>query len=419
MSTIPPSVAPVTTIDRSAAASAKGPRLQRLRAALFLLEAVADDSSIQAYAAVEAKGDAAIVTASANESTTYSEEDKNYGADGAFTFVSEAVINSVVIFADQWLWWRASSKLRLGLYTTVNTGKEKNSGRVKDLGLSLPKKPILEHLIKRDFESDSKLLPCVIALVLDAYGAQYKSAPTNGYLATLKQWSDKEWIYFLSHITWLFVEADETKSQEKVIDAIKKCRFYNERHEGNEDLICSALVDLFDEKQLAAEFTDRFVHASHIELLFKKVESGEIRRTDPLWEGWKNVLPPADQRSVSEKIMSVCPTISKKTLNRYQRRTADGLREKEAHEQDKNVVAMRYHIYDECEQALASLVACAPTLTEAQLESEIENLTRRAIRRVTERAKEYGYGYKTDSFVHGLVLELFDSCFLSFDMGDP
>ena len=419
MNDISTNPAPVTTINRDASRSAKGPRLQRLRAALFLLEAIADDSSVQVYAAVEAIGDVAITTASASGSNVHSEEDKNYDTDGAFTFVSEPVINSVAIFADQWLGWRNSSTLRFGLYTTANTGKEKNSERIKGLNISLPSKSILEHLIAHDYGSDPKLLPCVEALVLDEYETQYKAVPGKGHLATLKQWSDNDWINFLSRITWLFVEADEAQSETKVIAAIKKCKYYNERHDGKEDLISSALVDLFDKKQLAANYTDRFVHASEVQLLFKKVESGEIRRTDPSWEGWKNVPAPTDQRNVAEKLLSICPTISSRTLERYRRRTADGLREKEEHEQDKNVIAMRYHIYDECEQLLASAMAQARTLTEAQLESEIEKLTERAIERVSERAKEYGYAYKTNSFVRGLILELFDSCFLAFDVEEP
>jgi hypothetical protein len=73
------------TIDRSAAASAKGPRLQRLRAALFLLDAVAERANVQAYASVEAEGDAFIATSTSTESSAYSEEDKNYDAYSGVT----------------------------------------------------------------------------------------------------------------------------------------------------------------------------------------------------------------------------------------------------------------------------------------------------------------------------------------------
>ncbi|WP_404364372.1 hypothetical protein ACIHQR_29980 [Corallococcus coralloides] len=406
-----------STIDRSAANSAKGPRLQRLRVALFLLDAIAERENVQAYAAVEAEGDVFVATSTSTLSTAYSEEDKNYDEDGAFTFVSAAVINSIVLFADQWLNWRGSATLKFGLCTTVAIGKEKNAGRVKELGLKLPSKAILELLRARDY-SDPDLLPCVIALVLDEYEAQYKKTPSAiGYLSILKSWSQEKWIEFLGLISWLFSDADESKAEEKLVEGVKKCRFYNDLHEGKEEIVSSALLDLFDKKQLAPHFGDRFVHASEVDVLFRKVASGEIRATDPTWRAWVHVPTPTDQRNVSEKLTAACPTLSSPALKRYQRRTAAGLLELDAHAQDKNILALRYQIFDVCEGALSALVARTTMLTEAQLETELNNLTSLAVERVAERAKEYGYSHRTETFVRGLVLELFDSCFLAFDEG--
>ena len=334
---------PDPTIPRSAAGSAKGHRLQRLRATLFLVEAVADDENVQAYAAIEAAGDAFLATATAAGSTAYSEEDKNYDEDGAFTFVSPAVINTVVIFVDLWVTWRYSERLQLGLYTTVTVGKERQAGRVKDLGLTLPAKPILELLRDRDY-SDPQLLPCVKALVIAEYAAQYKDAKSAGYLEAVKSWPDATWTELLGKIRWLFGDEDETACEQRATDAVRTCRFHQACHEGKEDLIVSALVDLFDRKQLAADFADRFVHASELALVFKRVESGEITRIDPTWDAWNKLPPPTDQRNVGDKLLAVCPTLSSATLSRYQRRTADGLAELEEHGQDKNVLAMRYQI---------------------------------------------------------------------------
>lgn len=406
-----------STIDRSAANSAKGPRLQRLRVALFLLEAIAEKENVQAYAAVEAEGDVFVATSTSTTSTAYSEEDKNYDEDGAFTFVSEAVINSVVLFADQWLNWRGSTTLKFGLYTTVAIGKEKTAGRVKELGLNLPSKPILELLRAHDY-SDPDLLRCVIALVLNEYEEQYKKKPSAiGYLPILKNWPPEKWIEFLSLISWLFADADEKKAEKKLVEGVKKCRFYNELHEGKEEIVSSALLDLFDKKQLARNFSERFVHASEVDVLFRKVASGEIRATDPTWRVWDHVPTPIDQRNVREKLTAACPTLSGSALQRYQRRTAAGLAELDEHVQDKNILALRYQIFDVCEGALSALAARTTTLTEAQLATELDNLTSLAVARVAERAKEYGYSHKTETFVRGLVLGLIDSCFLALDEG--
>lgn len=404
------------TINRSAAPSAKGPRLQRIRVALFILDAVAQRENVQAYAAVEVEGDAFLATATAAQSTAYSEEDKNYDADGAFTFVSDAVLNSLVIFIDQWLNWQFSKTLRFGFYATVAVGKEKHAGRVKDLNLTLPSKPILELLHARDY-SDCSLLPCVKALILSEYEKQYSKSASQGHLQTLQSWQDQPWKDFLGLVSWLFAHEDEAAAWKQLVEAVKKCRFYNESHEAKEDIVASALLDLFDQKQLASDYGERFVHASEVALLFRKVAAGELCGIDPTWRAWKDVPPPTDTRNVTEKLTAACPSVSKAALSRYQRRTAAGLVELEEHSQDKNVVAMRFQIYDVCEEAISQLTAKASGMTEGELESELARLTQAALVRVNQRANEYGYAHKTEAFIRGLVLELFDSCFLSLDRG--
>jgi hypothetical protein len=245
-------------IDRCAAASAKGPRLQRLRAAQFLLDAVTQQENVLAYASVEAEGDVFVATATASETVAYTEEDKNYAEDGAFTFVTPAVINSIVIFADQWLKWQYSERLRFGLYTTVTVGKEKCAGRVKDLAIALPGEPMIDLLRSNNF-ADAALLSCVKALVLDEYARQYRNANVPGHLATLQDWDDATWRQFLGKITWLFAEPDEQGAYLRAVDAVRACPFFNERIEGKEDLVVSCLLEMFDRRQLAADFIERFI----------------------------------------------------------------------------------------------------------------------------------------------------------------
>lgn len=423
MSTTPPlsHATPKTTtsstIDRSAAESAKGPRLQRLRAALFLLDAIADDDNLQAYAAVEALGDASITTANAKTTASYFEEDKNYDSNSTLTFASTATLNSIVIFLDQWIDSRYSTTVRFGFYTTASIGKEKNAGRAKALNLTLPEKPILELLCARDYNAPN-LLACVVALVLNEYEEQYQGRARNGHLSAIKCWSTNDWVSFFDLVKWLFSEADESDAYAALLKAIRQCRYYNDKHEGKEELLAATLVDLFDRKQGAADFSQRFVHASEVELRFIKVANGTTLPTDPLWAKWETIPPPSDQRNVSEKFLAVCPALPIKAMERYRRHTADGHLELEAHLQDKNVLAMRYQIYDACADVLDDMTERAATLTAAELKQTIEELTQRAMQRVMERAAEYGYSHKTESFVRGLLLELFDSCFLAFPESD-
>lgn len=417
ISPVPATVPSPGTIDRSASDSAKGPRLQRLRAALFIVKATSENANIQAYAAVEAHGDAYLATATAEGVAHYAEEDKNYDPSGSFTFVSPAIINSMVLFVDQWIEWRASESLRFGLYTTVDCAKERNAGRVKELGLSLPSKSLLGHLRDRDY-TDPSVLPCVKALVLDEYERQYKAAGLRGHEAVLRSWSDQDWRVFLSKIVWLFGSEDEVALEAMLLAAIEAAPYFTDAHRGKAELISAVLLDLFDKKQTARVFAARFVHASQVELIFSKVASGEVQRVDPTWRRWGNVPAPADQRNITEKLLAVCPEIPIPTLARLQRRTAAGLDELNELQQDKNVVAMQFWIYDTCEQVLSNARARAILQSEPtgeDLEREIENLTQASLIPIRARAADYRYSYTSETLIRGLLLTLFDSCYLTFD----
>lgn len=403
------------TIERSASTSAKGPRLQRIRAALFLVESISD-VNVQVYVAVEADGDVVLTTATTKGSAIYSEEDKNFDEKNAFTFVSPSVLNTVVIFADQWCSWKYSKKVRFGLYTTVDVGKEKVAGRIKSLGLKLPAKSIIELLRANDF-SDGRLLPCVKALVIAEYEEQYAKQSGSGYADVIRDWDDDTWKTFFSRVSWIFCAADEAGCESQLLEAIKKCSHYREAHEGRETLISGALIDLLDKKQLAADYADRFVHASDLELLFRRVEQGEVKRVDPTWTQWELLQPPTDQRNIADKLLAVCPTLKALSLGHYRRKTAAALHELDAHVQDKTVLALRYQIYDACEDALLALAADAGALSETQLSVELDKLVAAAVKRVEQRAPEYDYRYRNEPFIRSIILTLFDSCFLSLDGG--
>ncbi len=402
------------TIDRSAAPSAKGPRLQKLRAALFILEAVDANTSVQVYAGVEVEGDAFVTTADANGTSFYSEENKNYATDSSLTFVSDAVLNSVVIFIDTWITWRFSTQLRFGLYTTATIGKERLAGRAEKLCVAFPSQPIVELLRTGNLTADPALLPAVKTLVLDEYESQY-SGRTGGYLDLIKNWNDSDWTKFFSLITWLFAEETEDECERRLVKAIRDSRFFDHHIQGRESLVVAGLLELFDKRQLAADFAQRFVHASDVELLFRQVSVGEIKRTDPTWTEWEKLPSPIDQRNVGEKLRSACPRVARRTIEKYQRKTSAGLAELQALGQDKSLLALQWQVYDACADALDALAANSSTLTEAELESRLEALFRVAIRRVEQRCTTYGYSAANEPFVRNLVLTLFDSCFLALD----
>lgn len=413
-----PSEAPPTpddpTIPRSAASQAKGRRLQKLRCCLLLLRELAADSKAHIYCAIEVEGDVFISCGTPARSESLSEEDKNFAAGTALTFAASAVLNSMVIFADQWITRKYSKRYRFTFYSTSHVGREKKSDRVKALAITLPVAPMLKLLSEHDY-SDPQLIPCVKALVLDEYTRQYAGKALAGHLGIISGWDDEQWRKFLARIRWLLEEADEAETEKLVHAAVKGCPFFNERHEGRESLIAGAILELLEQREQMHEYADRFVYGADVECIFKRVESGEIRPIDPAWNAWKEIARPTDTRNIGDKLRAVCPTLSTRTLGRYQRRTSIGLDGLQAHGQDKNVVAMRYHIFDACEEELDRLAVEALSMSESELSARLQSLVDIAVSRVEEQAREYGYTHKTRAFIEGIVLELFDSCFLAFD----
>lgn len=399
------------TIDRDAADKAKGVRLQRLRAVALLLDAISR-GVVQVYCAIECDGDVFKIEASESTETAYSEEDKNYASGTTFTLASDAVLNTLVIFIDIWINSGFADTIALGFYTPCLIAKERTTQRIKTLGIVLPVRPILEALQLQDL-SDKLLLKAVQLLVIDEYKSQYSSRKSKGNQAVLEQWTDADWITFLKKITWYFGTEDEQELKKTLLKKIKECPHGDSRHADKLDIILAYLLDLFDERQIYPDRPSKFVHKSDVHNVFLRIASGDIRRNDPTWQQWDNI-PRADSRNLEQKIRAVCASASTSLVGRLSRKVAASLSEQKELEQDKRLRALKYQVYDRCLDELEAHIPIVP-LSEEELEKRFRDLFYMAVKRVEQRAADYHYPLTNSSSISDLVLELFDSCFLSLD----
>ena len=88
--------------------------------------------------------------------------------------------------------------------------------------------------------------------------------------------------------------------------------------------------------------------------------------------------------------------------------------ELDEHSQDKSILALRYQVYDACEDAVAALLAAPRMMSERELVAEVDKLVAIACERLKDRS-EYAYALSSETFLRDVVLTLFDDCFLSFD----
>jgi hypothetical protein len=406
-------------ICRDASPSQKGQRLQRLRAAHFVFEAIADSSVRRCYVAVEADGDASVRKAVDGASQSYKEEDKAYAESSTLSFVSDAIRNTMVIFLDQWFESGRSPNVRFGFFTPAGVAQETTSERIQRLGITLPPNGVLGQLVEGK-TIDPLVLAAARTIVLDEYRTQYQDRDFHGYQSKIEAWNDDDWSQFFAQIRWRLNAETPEKCEEIVLNDIKNCRFYRPGHQGREDTIKAMLLEKLDERQHLTDPVERHVSSDEVENIFLRLsQEPDIRPTDATWQSWEKLPHPVDQRGLADKFSQACKGLSKNALKRYQRQAADALLEFDALSQDKNVLAMRYQIYDVCDQQLGELLTARFIVTSAEhLDSIVDGLVAAAEERVATRAKDYAYRVTNAPFIRNIVYNLFQECYLSFDLPD-
>jgi hypothetical protein len=396
------------TIDRDASKSNKGPRLSKLRAIELMIEKLDDHTVTHFYAAIEVEADVSVHGAGKASSETYGEEHKNY--EGTLSFASDAVLNTLVAFVDTWITRNFPPTFSFGFYSSAAITGERASDRTKKLGITLPASPLLEALVNSQI--DATVLNCVTKFVLDEYECQYAKR-AGGYLADIKKWDEKSWRRFLKLITWRFGAEDDRALKRKVEKKIKSCSLFNPTvHTDREGHVVALLMELFDERQGVSIEVDRFVHKSDVKNVFHSVATGGVSPSDPTGEMWKE-LAAIDTRNLQDKIRAVCAQVLPTTVEDLARKVGASMHEQKAFEHDPRLRALKYQVWDECHAELAKgyLTDC----DETTLRTRIEALVDRAVARIEERSKDFGYPLRSRPALEGIVLELVDSCFLSFD----
>jgi hypothetical protein len=404
------------TINREAGDKLKGPRLQKLRCVSLVLDAIEKSVKPHIYAAVEHKED--VYINNIGEGTEYLEQDKNYDVGSKFTFNSPEVTNCMVSFCDMWVEYVVKSKdVYLGFYSTNEIGKEKTTQTITALNIDLPDEPILELLQNKIFD-DSKLIPAVKALVIAEYRKQYDD-DNPGYVGTLENFTNDDWKKLLSAIDWKFGESAEEELQAIVLEKIKKCKFFNYTFLGKEETILRNLMDLLDERQCVTDLLGKFVNSSDVQLEFMKITSVIDDKTDdPIYKIWESLPEPVDKRNILDKIKAVCSAPNERRLQMYARRTASSRILQDDKVNDKSFSSLRYRVYEKCEEELGTYLKNLPSGALGDLD-EIDKLFaflyKVAISHANIMAGDFKYSLRSKPIIEGIVLELFDSCYLAMN----
>lgn len=400
----------ISTINREASDKTKGFRLQKLRAANLALEEIEKGNFSNFYIAIEQGEDISKIT-SDRKDEQYFEEDKHY-PNSKFTINSTAVKNTLVSFFDLYLnRWRESNNICFGFYTTAEVGKEKLTKTNKDLGIEFPKDNILDLLTKDDIEDS--VVGIVHKILISEYEEQYKDKKIKGNLEQLKKFEKGAFERFLKSIKWFFGEEDNEALKESALIKIKNNQFFNFRLDGKESYILSEIMERIEERQNNQNYSEKFIDRYQVELIFKKAESyDESIKTDPVWRGWEAIEIADDTRTLKEKIIAVCCMFDDKEISRLTRRACSA--KIEQMDSGKDYLSLKYRVLEACEEII-HIKVCANELTQENISQIFEQLKDKSRESIEELKKDFHYPIDNAHSIKGIILDLFDSCYLSFD----
>ncbi|WP_053217773.1 hypothetical protein [Virgibacillus senegalensis] len=401
----------VETINRDAGDKSKGFRLQRLRAIELLLDKMeVTDGTAAVFASTEYLDDVYIKTVTPEESSTYTEGDKNYDKTKKFSFMSHEVTNSLIIFLDNWLNCDLSENLYYCFYTNVDYTYERKTKLLKDLEIDLPKSPILDCLVRNQL--DQNIIDCIKKRLIYEYKQQYKNQKGNGYLDIIEKFNEKDWFNFLSRIRWKFGQYDDKELEKYLVRKIKTRTFYNNIDvSGKEEIIIDLLAAKFEAHEQYTDPIANNVSAIHVENVLLKLSKDIVKKSDPVFDIWNSLEPPADNRGLKQKIIDVDSAYKKYKVGVKARQVAV-IREEYEQLTDQEKGSYRYRVFEACQQKLVSLLE---SKKEVDIDLWLDELFIWSKQHIKDKSKDYSYAMKSDDAIKGAILELIDSCFLSFD----
>lgn len=400
------------TINRDAGDKSKGFRLQRLRAIKLLLEQMdKSDQNIAVFASTEYLDDVYIKTVTADGVIEYTEGDKNYDDSIKFSFMSKEVTNSLIIFLDNWLNCDFSDNLFYCFYTNVNYTYEISSPLIKTLNIKLPEKALLDCLINN--EVDEEVIECIKKRIIYEYEKQYRGKKGMGYLKVIEGFDNEKWKTFLSKIDWKFGQYDDKELEKSLIQILRNRNFYESIDINNkEELIIKLLIEEFSSREGFSDPLAKNVTVTHVENLLLKISKDVVRKEDdPVFALWNSLMAPTDVRGLEEKILEVDSSYKSFKIGRKARQIA-AIKEEYNQLTDKEKGSYRYRIFEACQLKLEYLLENSD---EVSIDTWLEEMFIESQNHISDKSKDYSYPIKSDNAIKGAILELIDSCFLSFD----
>ncbi|NWC65747.1 hypothetical protein [Cedecea sp. P7760] len=417
------------TINREAAkTSGSGLLFQRVRAVHRLLDLISRLGKKTCYCATEFIEDSATLTVNDGIATLEIEENKKYSS--GLSFNSEAIKNTIVAFADQYInHFNDSKTIDFSIFCHAQLSDEQLENSIlnkaaPNLPLSQTKTTklnILKKLVKKDKLTLDEITIAKL-LFIEEYEKQYaiyadkdKKIITSygGNYKIISNWDSDDFYLFLSSISFIIVESDNDTYDDVVMKCIKDCQFYDHRHYGLENIILGALESLFDRNQQDGRKFGRFVSREMVQVIFLQAASNqnELKPIDPSWKVFEN-LDVSDQRNLEEKIKVVCKDIKERKIQRLSFTATKARTNEELFGQE--YVSLRCNFYEWCSEYIESNLSRINYTTD-DLVNHLDQMTDLCYANMQQLKKTYRMSIDDKLTIRGIILTLVDDCYLAFD----
>lgn len=251
-------------IKREAGDKTKGFTLQKQRAISLFFDEIKLNPNAHINVAIEFRGDVYLQ----NGENVYVEEQKNYEETSTFSFNSKHILNTIAYFIEIWLSEGKSKSLKFGFYSTNKIGKEYETEKTKQLGIILPKKPILELVSLKQYSDETDIIDTLKKYLIDEYKIQYKKDITS-------ELDNDSLIIFFNSINWFFEQDNEKEYDKEIIEKIQNSEFaINLKTPHSTDFVYASLMFALERKQDINDPLLKFLRKDSVELIFLKIAAG-------------------------------------------------------------------------------------------------------------------------------------------------
>ncbi|QRN35105.1 hypothetical protein [Pectobacterium brasiliense] len=417
------------TINREAAkTSGSGLLFQRVRAVHRLLNLISKLGKKTCYCATEFIEDSATLVVEDGVATIGIEENKKYSS--GLSFNSEAIKNTIVAFADQYIsHFKDSQTIDFSIFCHAQISDEQldNSilnvvvpnlqlSQTKTTKLSILKRlslkialtqdeiTIAKFLFFQEYEKQYAIYADKDKKIITSYGGNHK---------VISQWTNQDFYEFLSSIDFVITESDRDSYDDEVMKSIKDCQFYDHRHYGLENIILGALESLFDRNQQDERKFGRFVSREMVQVIFLQAASNqnELKPIDPAWKIFED-LDVSDQRNLKEKLRAVCNDIKNNKVKLLSFTATKARTNEELFGQE--YISLRCNFYEWCSDYISGNFSQI-SYTSDDILAHLDQMVELCYDNIQQLKKTYRMSIDDKLTIRGIILTLVDDCYLAFD----